>query len=186
MPPKRNPVGVIDTKPNKKQKISSDNDTDDKKKKDKKDVKKGDLTKKKPLVTYNSSSDADSESDIDPDDYKDDYVRWYWAADSNGGPAKGGGHQDIWEEYDKLMCLRIEAALNNLKQKLKVDKERFIDLKNMLQRRRDDPNKRRMIKRQDNNKKNQKKKNQKISLQTCIFIKRWRDCCQEKGPQKCT
>eukprot|EP01103_Thecamoeba_quadrilineata_P009894 TRINITY_DN2017_c0_g1_i1.p1 TRINITY_DN2017_c0_g1~~TRINITY_DN2017_c0_g1_i1.p1 ORF type:complete len:455 (+),score=99.16 TRINITY_DN2017_c0_g1_i1:55-1419(+) len=157
MPPKRNPLSGSEIPTKKLKKSNSDDEKD--KEKDKKTLKSSSsitsTDKKKKVVTYDSE-DAESESDIDPDDYKDDYVRWYWAGDSGGGPQKGGGHQDIWVEYDKIMCLRIERALNNLKPKLKVDKERFIDLKNMLQRRRDDPNKRRMIKRQDKNKKNQK------------------------------
>src|SRR5262249_51777047 len=38
---------------------------------------------------------------------------------------------------------------NRLKKKVNVDKERFIDLQNMLQRRHDDPQKRRNVKRDD-------------------------------------
>jgi len=49
-------------------------------------------------------------------------------------------------EFEKKLCLKFEKALNQSKKKVKVDKERFVDLQNMLQRRYDDPMKRRSLK----------------------------------------
>ncbi|EGC37994.1 hypothetical protein DICPUDRAFT_149379 [Dictyostelium purpureum] len=103
------------------------------------------------------SSDSDISSDSDSDD--EDYIaKWYWAGDSNGGPSKGGGHQDVWVEYDNKMCKNLEKAFQNNDKKYKVDKERFVDLQNMLQRRCDDESKRRNVKREDPKKTKKAKK----------------------------
>eukprot|EP01132_Coremiostelium_polycephalum_P011351 gene11351-13898_t len=96
------------------------------------------------------SSDEDvSSSDSDSDEDEDYIATWSWAGDSGGGPAKGGGHQDIWVKYDKSLNRKLEKSFQRNKSKLKIDNERFADLQNMLQRRYDDVNKRRNIKRED-------------------------------------
>ncbi|KAN0044661.1 hypothetical protein ACTA71_006180 [Dictyostelium dimigraforme] len=115
-----------------------------------------------------SDSDVSDDNDDDDDEDDEDYIaRWFWAGDSNGGPSKGGGHQDIWVEYDDLsMRKKLEKAFASGKKKLKVDEERFVDFQNMLQRRYDDKSKRRNLKREDPLKVRPKKtltKSQKIS-----------------------
>ncbi|KAK5577210.1 hypothetical protein RB653_002150 [Dictyostelium firmibasis] len=119
-----------------------------------------------------SDNDSDSDSDSDSDDSSDDeddedYIaKWFWAGDSNGGPSKGGGHQDVWIGYDLNMNKKLEKAFSKNKKKLKVDNERFVDFQNMLQRRCDDESKRRNLKREDPLKVRPKKqltKSQKIS-----------------------
>ncbi|KAN0037467.1 hypothetical protein ACTFIV_002818 [Dictyostelium citrinum] len=116
------------------------------------------------------SSDSDVSDDSDDEDDEDYIARWFWAGDSNGGPSKGGGHQDIWVEYDDInMRKKLEKAFANGKKKLKVDNERFVDFQNMLQRRYDDESKRRNLKREDPLKVRPKKKltkSQKISNAT--------------------
>ncbi|KAN0003303.1 hypothetical protein ACTFIZ_009478 [Dictyostelium cf. discoideum] len=97
-----------------------------------------------------SSSDSDISDDSDDEDDEDYIARWFWAGDSGGGPSKGGGHQDIWVEYDDMnMRKKLEKAFSIGKKKLKVDNERFVDFQNMLQRRYDDESKRRNLKRED-------------------------------------
>ncbi|KAF2072609.1 hypothetical protein CYY_006068 [Polysphondylium violaceum] len=108
------------------------------------------------------SSDSDSSSDDDDSDNEDYLPSWYWAGDSNGGPANGGGHQDVWIKYDKTMAKKLEKSFQNNDHELKVDKERFVDFQNMLQRRYDDNSKRRNIKREDA-KKSKKKKQTKTA-----------------------
>ncbi|KAM9965314.1 hypothetical protein ACTFIW_005130 [Dictyostelium discoideum] len=97
------------------------------------------------------SSDSDVSDDSDDDEDDEDYIaRWFWAGDSGGGPSKGGGHQDVWVEYDDMnMRKKLEKAFSIGKKKLKVDNERFVDFQNMLQRRYDDESKRRNLKRED-------------------------------------
>jgi len=81
-----------------------------------------------PDVGSSSGSSSGGTPDID-------YIRWSWMADSG------------WVEYDKAMCEKIETAHKAGNKKMDVDTERYIDLENMLQRRKDDPTKRRAIKR---------------------------------------
>jgi hypothetical protein len=62
------------------------------------------------------------------------------------------GSQDNWVEYDSAASASFEAARQAGLEEVKVDGERFIDLKHMLQRRYDDLNKRRTIKRTETKK----------------------------------
>jgi hypothetical protein len=54
-----------------------------------------------------------------------------------------------WIPYSKSANKIIENAHAAGKSKIDVDDERFVDLKNMLQRRKDDPMKRRNVRRED-------------------------------------
>jgi hypothetical protein len=62
------------------------------------------------------------------------------------------GSQDNWVEYDSAASASFEAARRAGLDEVKVDTERFIDLKHMLQRRYDDVDKRRTIKRTETKK----------------------------------
>ena len=73
-------------------------------------------------------------------------VKWFWASDS------ANGMQDTWLEYDADASERYEAALQAGLTEVKVDDERFIDLKDMVQRRYDDKTKRRTVKRTETTK----------------------------------
>ena len=73
-------------------------------------------------------------------------VKWFWASDS------ANGMQDTWLEYDADASERYEAALQAGLTEVKVDDERFIDLKDMVQRRYDDKMKRRTVKRTETTK----------------------------------
>ncbi|GAM20617.1 hypothetical protein SAMD00019534_037920 [Acytostelium subglobosum LB1] len=112
-------------------------------------------SKKRPLSDSSSSDDSDSsssssDSDSDDDSDNEDYFpMWSWAGDSGGGPANGGGHQDVWIKYDLDFSKKLEDSFKKGDEEYKVDSQRFIDLKNMLQRRYDDNNKRRNVKRED-------------------------------------
>merc|ERR1712000_328346 len=95
-----------------------------------------------------SSEEIIIESDEEEDEQKEEEEEeqvigfWQWAGDS-----PGGGHQDIWVPYSDSLCKKIEDAWNKGEKEVKVDKERFVDLQNMLQRRFDDKMKRRSVKR---------------------------------------
>ena len=91
-----------------------------------------------PTAPASSSATAVADADDDGDD-----VSWFWAGDG----AKG--HQDIWVQYDATMTKKLEDAFQAGLDEMKVDDQRYVDLKSkpMLQRRYDDKMKRRTIKR---------------------------------------
>ena len=95
-----------------------------------------------------SSEEEDGDEDEDEDDNEDEeeldpsYVHWFWAGDSPGPPM---GHQDMWVAYSKKFCGELEAAFVGGKKRVDADAQRFVDLQNMLQRRKDDPNRYEML-----------------------------------------
>ena len=95
---------------------------------------------------------VEQEEEEEGEEEEDSSVEWLWAGDS-----PGGGHQvshlllvclnsqedsldskDTWIKYSPAMCKKIETGWNSGEKEIKVDKERYIDLQNMLQRRYDD------------------------------------------------
>ena len=60
---------------------------------------------------------------------------WQWRAD------------DGWKDYAPAVCERVEEAWRQKKDRVDIDTERFVDLKMLLQRRKDDPSKRREVRR---------------------------------------
>ncbi|EFA76853.1 polyADP-ribose polymerase [Heterostelium album PN500] len=129
-------------------------------------------SKKRQIDSSSSESDSSDSSDSDSDDDEDEdyYPSWYWAGDSNGGPANGGGHQDVWVKYDLKFAKKLEESYQKGDIKLKVDKDRFIDIQNMLQRRYDDESKRRSIKREDAAKLRPTKKKSKTTTTTTTTV----------------
>jgi len=70
-------------------------------------------------------------------------VVWSWEGDPD---TKG---KETWNVYTDTLNQKFEKAFKKGQKKVKIDSERFLDLKNMSQRRYDDPNKRRRVKRED-------------------------------------
>ena len=68
-------------------------------------------------------------------------TQWFWLGDSSAGS------QDTWIEYDSKTSELLENGHKAGLARVEVDSERFVDIKNLLQRRYDDPNKRRTVKR---------------------------------------
>ena len=67
---------------------------------------------------------------------------WYWKGDSKGGS------QDVWIRFDDAISKGVEEAKQAKEKKFKVDDERFIDIKKMVQARYDNPKRRRGVKRE--------------------------------------
>eukprot|EP00026_Physarum_polycephalum_P003269 Phypoly_transcript_03279.p1 GENE.Phypoly_transcript_03279~~Phypoly_transcript_03279.p1 ORF type:complete len:809 (+),score=189.02 Phypoly_transcript_03279:38-2464(+) len=84
---------------------------------------------KAPLPVSNKQTTAKSKDDSTP-------VRWFWKSDAD------------WIEYDSDMAGKLEKEWQGSKQNVRVDNERFIDVKYMLQRRYDAPMKVRQVKRE--------------------------------------
>ncbi|EGG18645.1 poly(ADP-ribose) polymerase [Cavenderia fasciculata] len=75
-------------------------------------------------------------------------IKWYWAGDSTKGT------QDTLVEYDEEVAEEIEDAYqnfqgNNKLDRMKIDKERYVDFTQMAQCRYDDPSKQRTIDRKE-------------------------------------
>lgn len=94
-----------------------------------------------PITTENNNNN-------DNDNNKDDeFVQWYWADD---GPR---GHQDVWVKYSEDLSKLMEASYQNNNRinseliPIKVDEERFVDTKRMLQVRFDSRFRVRLVKR---------------------------------------
>ena len=75
---------------------------------------------------------------LDTDD-SDVEVEWFWAGDSKTG------QQDVRILYSAVMGQQIESSHATKQKVMKVDDERYIDFKEMTQRRYDDKNKRRAL-----------------------------------------
>eukprot|EP01114_Cavostelium_apophysatum_P017118 TRINITY_DN5010_c0_g1_i1.p1 TRINITY_DN5010_c0_g1~~TRINITY_DN5010_c0_g1_i1.p1 ORF type:complete len:839 (+),score=296.05 TRINITY_DN5010_c0_g1_i1:94-2610(+) len=79
--------------------------------------------------------EADGDEDKDESESDEEVMQWSWQSD-NG-----------WVAYDEDATKKFEAAFQKKQKTVKVDDERFIDLKNMYQRRKDDPSKIRPVER---------------------------------------
>ncbi|KAN0003555.1 hypothetical protein ACTFIZ_009717 [Dictyostelium cf. discoideum] len=82
----------------------------------------------------------------DKNDDNGEFIQWYWADD---GPR---GHQDVWVKYNKNLSKLLEASYqNNLVTHelipIKVDEQRYVDTRRMLQVRYDCRFKVRLVKR---------------------------------------
>lgn len=68
-----------------------------------------------------------SESEPEPsrgqDEEEGDQVSWFWAGDS-----AGGGHQDVWVQYDVATSKLIETGFKAGQTQVKVDDQRFFSL----------------------------------------------------------
>eukprot|EP00026_Physarum_polycephalum_P006740 Phypoly_transcript_06792.p1 GENE.Phypoly_transcript_06792~~Phypoly_transcript_06792.p1 ORF type:complete len:557 (+),score=105.14 Phypoly_transcript_06792:27-1697(+) len=105
-----------------------------------KQLTSGDVDNKKQKV----DNDENNNNNKTKKQEKKDQIIWEWAGDS-----KAGGSQDIWVKYKADVAKKIEVAYQNKDAEFKLDDERFIDLKDMLQRRYDSKNKKRAIRRRE-------------------------------------
>ncbi|KAM9981174.1 hypothetical protein ACTFIY_003491 [Dictyostelium cf. discoideum] len=100
--------------------------------------KENEILPQQPTTTENNNNNNDN---------KEEFVQWYWADD---GPK---GHQDVWVKYSEDLSKLMEASYQNNSQinseliPIKVDEERFVDTKRMLQVRFDSRFRVRLVKR---------------------------------------
>jgi BRCA1 C Terminus (BRCT) domain/SAP domain len=108
--------------------MSDDDDDDDEKEKEKGEEQE---------------QEQEQEQDDDDDENFDDeksVTEWFWAADSpptDDNPE--GGDQDLWVRYPIAMCVALESAWIKHDAEVRVDDQRFADLRHFCQRRYDDP-----------------------------------------------
>ncbi|KAM9965107.1 hypothetical protein ACTFIW_004908 [Dictyostelium discoideum] len=94
-----------------------------------------------PITTENNNNNNDNNNK------DDEFIQWYWADD---GPR---GHQDVWVKYSEDLSKLMEASYQNNNKinseliPIKVDEERFVDTKRMLQVRFDSRFRVRLVKR---------------------------------------
>jgi hypothetical protein len=67
---------------------------------------------------------------------KEKNVQWYWKND-----------QDVWVPYSEQVNAQLEKAYQSKQKQCPVDDERFVDIPNLLQRRKDDISKCRLVNR---------------------------------------
>jgi hypothetical protein len=60
-------------------------------------------------------------------------------------PSNPDKQQDIWVQFDSDKLEKIESAFTKGKRKVIVDKERFVDLTDWMQKRKDDPERKRAV-----------------------------------------
>ena len=84
-------------------------------------------------LLLSQASDSDS----------DDAVVWYWAGDSD--PSDPDKQQDIWVQFAGDVLTKIENAFLKGKRKVIVHAERYVDLTDWQQKRKDDPERKRAV-----------------------------------------
>ncbi|KAN0015341.1 hypothetical protein ACTFIU_008072 [Dictyostelium citrinum] len=104
-----------------------------------------------PTITV---TDDNSNNNNTTNNNQDEFVQWFWADD---GPR---GHQDVWVKYSENLSKQMEESYQNSKNNgidnggggdsihIKVDDERFVDTKRMLQVRYDSRFRVRLVKRE--------------------------------------
>ncbi|KAN0035135.1 hypothetical protein ACTA71_004394 [Dictyostelium dimigraforme] len=104
-------------------------------------IKEGEILPEQLLITDNNNND-----DKDKDD---NFVQWYWAKD---GPR---GQQDVWVKYSKALSDQMEKGYQNScgdtskdSIKIKVDDQRYVDTRSLLQVRYDSKFSVRLVKRE--------------------------------------
>eukprot|EP00026_Physarum_polycephalum_P009930 Phypoly_transcript_10068.p1 GENE.Phypoly_transcript_10068~~Phypoly_transcript_10068.p1 ORF type:complete len:429 (+),score=105.14 Phypoly_transcript_10068:14-1300(+) len=148
---------------------SDEDDSDDDESYTSTQSKKAKTTKKKAAPKPKKPTKEEEDDEDEEEDDDDEEVTWYWKDD------KG------WTPYSEVISYKLEAGYHKNKAKtVKVDKEREVDFKAMVQRRMDDYNKKRDVKREV--KKTTKKRKAPVEEKTTKKSKKAKVDDDEDGP----